>query len=288
MLVVNSVPELKSAIISWKKQGFQIGFCPTMGALHSGHMDLVDTSKSKSLKTIVSIFINPTQFNDPKDFEKYPKTTESDLKLCETMGVDLVFLPTVETMYPPETTPIQMSIPKLQETLCGKTRPGHFEGVLLIVSKLFHLVEPDFAFFGLKDYQQYRIICSLVEQLNFPLEVIGVPTKRENDGLAMSSRNMRLSEKERETSSLIPRMFSLAKKIIGGGEKNIPILIEILKDFLLTGQNVKIDYLEFVHPENLQTLDVLLEESILAVAIFVGNVRLIDNQMIQLSPPVIK
>ncbi|MCW7481921.1 pantoate--beta-alanine ligase [Leptospira kanakyensis] len=280
MIVVSDIIELKNQITSWKKNGLSIGFCPTMGSLHAGHMDLVETSKKQTDKTVVSIFVNPTQFNDPKDFENYPINTNTDLKLCEEKGVDLVFLPDVKTMYPETKTPILLSIPELQKNLCGRTRPGHFEGVLQIVSKLFHLTEPTKAFFGLKDYQQFRVISAMVENLNFPLEIVGVPTKRESDGLAMSSRNVRLSEKNRETASLIPRMFALAKKTILGGERDINLLKEILRDFLLTGVSLRIDYLEVVDPIDLQSKEKLSGEVLLALAVFVGEVRLIDNQII--------
>lgn len=282
MKVISKIPDLKKQIGDWKKEGFSIGFCPTMGSLHSGHMDLVETSKKHTDKTIVSIFVNPTQFNDPKDFEQYPVKTENDLLLCETNGVDMVFLPEVKAMYPETKTPIYLSIPELQKHLCGRTRPGHFEGVLLIVSKLFHLIEPNKAFFGLKDYQQFRVISTMAENLNFPLEVIGVPTRRDSDGLAMSSRNVRLSEKERETASLIPRMFALAKKTILSGERDLNLWKEILRDFLLTGTSLRIDYLEVVDPIFLQPKDKLEGEVLLAIAVFVGDVRLIDNQIIQI------
>ncbi|XDD41354.1 pantoate--beta-alanine ligase [Leptospira sp. WS60.C2] len=287
MRVVSEISELKKTISDWRQNKETIGFCPTMGTLHEGHMDLVRQSKNKATKTIVSIFINPTQFNDPKDFAAYPKNTEQDLRLCEENAVDLVFLPTVEVMYPPTNTPIQMTIPYLQNTLCGKTRPGHFEGVLQVVSKLFHLTEADFSFFGLKDYQQFRIISALVTELNFPLQIIGVPTKRESDGLAMSSRNLRLSQKDRETATLVPRMFQLAKKTLAGGERNLNVWKEILTDFLLTGSNVKIDYLEVVDPMSLQPITTLQGEVLLATAVFVGEVRLIDNEIL-VCPPVSK
>ncbi|TGL69003.1 pantoate--beta-alanine ligase [Leptospira jelokensis] len=284
MIVASEISELKKILSTWKQNGDSIGFCPTMGTLHAGHMDLVETSKKQCSKTIVSIFINPTQFNDPKDFAAYPKNTDADLKLCEEKGVDLVFLPNVDVMYPKTSTPIQMSIPSLQSSLCGRTRPGHFEGVLQIVAKLFHLTEPNFAFFGLKDYQQFRVISAMVEELNFPIQVVGVPTKRESDGLAMSSRNLRLTPKDRETASLIPRMFQLAKKTIMGGERDLKVWKEILTDFLLTGMNVKIDYLEVVDPITLQPVTNLSGKILLATAVFVGEVRLIDNEILNCPP----
>lgn len=281
MLVAKSILELKTIINEWKQNSYTIGFCPTMGTLHEGHMDLVLNSKKNTDKTIVSIFVNPTQFNDPKDFESYPVNTELDLELCEKFGVDLVFLPTKEMMYGNGISNISLSAGNLEKNLCGRTRPGHFSGVLLVVSKLFHLTEPNKVYFGLKDYQQFRIVSTLANELNFPIEVVGVPTKRDPDGLAKSSRNLRLTKKNREVAGLIPRMFELAKKLIADNEKDLKVLKEILSDFLLTGSELKIDYIEFVDPMNLETLHSLQKEVLLAVAVFVGEVRLIDNQILE-------
>ncbi len=253
-----------------------------MGYLHEGHISLVERSKKQTDKTVLSLFVNPTQFNDPEDYLKYPVNIDGDLEKCKTASVDLVFLPSKEVMYPKTESTITMTQSLLQTNLCGRTRPGHFEGVMLVVSKFFHLVEPNFAFFGLKDYQQFRIIEEMVSLLNFPLQVIGVETLREPDGLAMSSRNVRLSEKERETAKLIPRMYSLAEKLLKDGEKNLSNFKEILRDFLLTGQDVKIDYLETVDPGNLQEKLALEGKILLAVAVFVGKTRLIDNRIFTL------
>lgn len=283
MIVIKTKNDLRKQILVWKSENKTIGFCPTMGTLHAGHLELVKQSKKDNDLTIVSIFINPTQFNDPKDFEAYPVQTDSDLSLCKEEGVDLVFLPTKEVMYPEVSSYIEMSAKTLEENLCGKTRPGHFNGVLQVVSKLFNLVLPDRAYFGLKDYQQYRIIQTMAKELDFPLEVIGVATKRESDGLAMSSRNLRLSEKERDSAKLIPRMWELCKKLIHGGERDLSTLKEILTDFLLTDSNMKIDYLDFVDPISLQLVSKLEGEVLIAIAVFVGPVRLIDNQMIEIS-----
>jgi pantoate--beta-alanine ligase len=279
MIVCHTVEDLKTQILDWKQKSETIGFVPTMGFLHAGHLRLVEESKQKTKKTVISIFVNPAQFNDPEDYLKYPIDTEGDLKKCEDTQVDLVFLPTKEVIYPQDSGDILMTQEKLQKNLCGRTRPGHFEGVMLVVAKLFHLVEPDHAFFGLKDFQQYRIIEDMVRLLNFPLQVHGVETLREPDGVAMSSRNVRLNVKERETASLIPRMFALADKLIQGGEKNGLAFSEILGDFLLSGQNIKIDYLETVDPKTLQEILTLEQPFLLAVALFVGNTRLIDNRI---------
>ncbi|TGN08401.1 pantoate--beta-alanine ligase [Leptospira ilyithenensis] len=278
MIVCKTKEELKTRISLWKKEGKTIGFAPTMGYLHSGHISLIEQSKAKADKTIVSLFVNPTQFNDPEDYLKYPLDMEGDLKKCKEAGVDLVFIPTKEVVYPDGTPDLIMKQPALQKNLCGRTRPNHFEGVMLVVSKLFHLLNPDFAFFGLKDYQQFRIIEEMVHILDFPIQVIGVPTLRERDGLAMSSRNVRLTEKERENASLIPRMFTLAGKLLVGGEKNPKVFHEILADFLLSSPEVKIDYIESVDPHTLQEKLTLDGELVLAIAVFLGKTRLIDNQ----------
>jgi len=280
--VAHNIEELRLSINDWKKESESIGFVPTMGFLHEGHMELMKVSKQQTSKTVVSIFVNPTQFNDPEDYLKYPLDIEGDLKKCEDSGVNLVFLPTKEVIYPEDKGTIILNQPELQKNLCGRTRPGHFEGVMLVVAKLFHLVSPDKGFFGLKDYQQFRIIEDMVRLLSFPIQIIGVPTFRELDGLAMSSRNVRLSQKERETASLIPRMFAMAERLVQGGETNLRVLKEILADFLLSASNLKIDYLETVDPISLQEIFDIKESFLLATAVFIGNTRLIDNKI--LSP----
>jgi pantoate--beta-alanine ligase len=281
MKIAHSIEELTNNILSWKKESKSIGFVPTMGFLHNGHLELVRNSKENTDKTVVSIFVNPAQFNDPEDYLKYPMDIDGDLEKCKEAGVDLVFLPSKEIFYPEGRGSVVITQELLQKNLCGRTRPGHFEGVMLVVAKLFHLVSPDKAYFGLKDYQQFRIIEDMVRLLNFPLTVHGVATLREKDGLAMSSRNVRLSEKERETASLIPRMYALAESVIANGEKNVITFHEILADFLLSASNLKIDYIETVDPEGLQEIQSLDSPFVLAVAVFVGNTRLIDNKLIQ-------
>lgn len=283
MIVIRNCLELKSQIAEWKREGISIGFVPTMGYLHEGHISLFNASKESTDKTVLSIFVNPEQFNETEDYIKYPSDTEGDLKKCQDAGVDLVFLPTKETIYPESSGSITLSQPMLQKNLCGRTRLGHFEGVMLVLTKLFHLISPNKAFFGLKDYQQFRIIQDMVSLLDFSIEIIGIETLREKDGLAMSSRNSRLSEKEREVASLIPRMFSIAQKLIRDGEKNLRTYREKLSEFLLTGQNSRIDYLETVDPTSLQEILAMEADFLLGVAVFVGKTRLIDNRIISIN-----
>ncbi len=280
MKIVSNIEELQNSIIEWKQNRETIGFVPTMGFLHDGHLLLVKNSRERCSKTIVSIFVNPTQFNDPEDYNAYPMDVPGDLAKCESAGVDLVFLPKKETLYPDNKSTIKLIQEDLQRNLCGRTRPGHFEGVMLIVAKLFHLVSPNIAFFGLKDYQQFRIIENMVELLDFPLQVVGIPTLRESDGLAMSSRNVKLNQSEREIAGLIPRMYAIAEQVIRNGEKNLNTFYEILKDVLLSSSKIRIDYLEAVDPNNLQLIENLESDFVLALAVFVGKTRLIDNKLI--------
>ncbi len=255
-----------------------VGFVPTMGFLHDGHLDLIRASQSQCKSTIVSIFVNPTQFNDPSDFENYPMDLGGDLEKCKTAGVDLVFLPNKDEVYPAGGEKILMQFPGLQTNLCGRTRPGHFEGVLQIVSKLLHWTEPNTAFFGKKDYQQFRIIEALVSALSFPTSIVGIETKRDKDGLALSSRNARLGSAEREAASLIPRMYQMADQLLKDGERDIKTFRAILLEFLLVSSFIKLDYLEIVDPFSLQTKHNLEGNLLLAVAVFCGKTRLIDNR----------
>ncbi|GBF49212.1 pantothenate synthetase [Leptospira ryugenii] len=283
MIVAKNLSELKLSIDSAKAKNQKIGFVPTMGYLHQGHISLVEEAKRESGFVVMSIFVNPKQFNDPNDFLKYPVDLDGDLNKCKQAGVDLVFYPSTDDLYPSTGFELVMTLPLLQKNLCGRTRPGHFEGVMLIVSKLFHLVQPDLAYFGQKDFQQFRIIQEMVRILNFPIEVKGIETLREADGLAMSSRNVRLSPKEREVASMIPRMFSLVEKLVKGGERKVSSLREIVSEFFLSESMIKIDYIEFVDPLQLQELDELKDNSLLAIAIFVGQTRLIDNRLLRIS-----
>ncbi|SFG51061.1 pantothenate synthetase [Algoriphagus hitonicola] len=251
-----------------------------MGALHQGHLDLVSRSLEKCDYTIVSIFVNPTQFNNPEDFDKYPQSLEQDLELLEQAGVDAVFVPTVETMYPkkPEIT---LDFGSLERVLEGAFRPGHFNGVGLVVSKLFHMIQPDIAFFGQKDLQQVAIIHRLVSEFCFPVKLDVVPTKREADGLAMSSRNRRLGDSQRKLALILFQSLSDAKKLLLKGhawdaiKKSVETLFE-------KEEGVKLDYFSLVEREKFELLDSYdpAVKSSICVAAFVGEIRLIDNMPI--------
>lgn len=278
MQVIKNKLELNKEIKKLKASGKKIGFAPTMGFLHEGHITLFAESKANTDITVTSIFVNPAQFNDPKDYEKYPRSTESDLAKCKEAGVDIVYLPEVEDIYNGGKIPdLNMKIPHLMKNLCATTRPGHFEGVLLVIANLFNSVLPDIAFFGLKDYQQFLIIKEFARATGFNMEVVGVETIREPDGLAMSSRNARLSLEDREIASLIPRAFKLCKEYIFKRGRDPKKVKEIFSEVVLSSSKMKIDYIEVLNANDLSPLEELAGGVLIAVAIFCGEVRLIDN-----------
>lgn len=276
MKVIKSKKELKLEIHNAKRLNKIVGFVPTMGYLHEGHLSLIRRAKEDSDYIVVSIFINPKQFNSQEDFEKYPKDFERDLNLLEQEHVDLVFLPDREEIYYNEPK-IFIDIPQLTNKLCGIYRPGHFQGVLLIVLKLFHLVEPHKAYFGKKDYQQFLIIKQMVQDLDLDIDVIGCALIRDSSGLALSSRNARLSERGLMDAQLISRAMNLALNEWKKGESKVENLKEIIKDIIETGSLNKIEYIEIVDPNSLESVNNAHEGNIIAVAVYTEGIRLIDN-----------
>lgn len=261
-----------------KKSGKSVGFVPTMGALHQGHISLVKRSCRENDITACSIFVNPIQFNNPEDLEKYPRTPEGDLSMLDEAGCDMVFIPSAEEMYP-EPVSEKYDFGTLEKVMEGKYRPGHFNGVAVVVNRLFDIIEPDRAYFGEKDYQQLRIIETLVRMKNIPVTIVPCPIVREADGLAMSSRNRRLSESQRTVAPMIYRTLSqavdLARKIPVQEVKNISTKSLEREGFI-------VDYFEIADPETLQTLDNWdgHDGAIACVAAYLGNVRLIDNMIL--------
>jgi pantoate--beta-alanine ligase len=254
----------------------KLGFVPTMGALHAGHLSLVDYARRRVPHVAVSIFVNPTQFGHNEDFNRYPRPIEDDLAKCENNGVDLVFTPSPEEMYPPGVPDAAVDLPTLSSTMEGKHRPGHFKGVCQVVAKLFNIVRPDMAFFGLKDYQQYRIIQAMTEALNFDMEVIGCPTVRDLDGMAMSSRNAYLSPEEREKGLSLSRGLGLVGGEFNAGVRQTNRLLTTLQKTLLE-KHVLIDYVAAVDAMTLKPVEVISGPTVIAVAVRVGKTRLIDN-----------
>jgi len=261
-----------------------LGLVPTMGALHEGHLSLIKKSVEKCEKTIVSIFVNPTQFGPNEDYEKYPRTVEEDLKKCEEAGADYVFLPTNQTIYGTEKPLVTLNVDKeLTSILCGKSRPIHFNGVAQIVSILFNIAQPDFAFFGEKDYQQLTVIRKMVSDLHFPLEIVGVPTVREASGLAKSSRNRYLSESELAVAPNIYKVMNIIKEkadALHAENKTVPVESlenEAKKMISELVPGSKIDYFEIRSTKDLKRSEDLADDSRIFTAVYVGTTRLIDN-----------
>ena len=277
MKLIRTEAEWNPLWLNHLQKNQQVGLVPTMGALHQGHLDLVKNSLQKTDVTLVSIFVNPTQFNNPEDFSKYPVTLDSDLEKLEKLGADYVFLPSVDTMYPSLPT-IRMDFGDLESVLEGEFRPGHFNGVGIVVSKLFHLIRPHLAFFGQKDLQQVAIIKRLVRDLSFSLKLEVVPTRREADGLAMSSRNLRLTDQERDEALILIRSLEKAKAELFSGKEWLAVRQEIRDDFS-GSSSARLEYFELIHPESFAKQDAFLseEKSSICVAAYIGEVRLIDN-----------
>lgn len=277
MIITQSKAELTDILRKEREKGCKIGFVPTMGALHEGHLSLIKASRDHSDITVCSIFVNPTQFNDPKDLERYPRTPEKDAQMLEKAGCDILFLPSVKEIYP-EPDKRVFDFGPLDKVLDGAYRPGHFNGVGQVVSIFFDIVKPDKSFFGTKDYQQLLIIKELVKQLKLNIEVVGCPIFREPDGLAMSSRNMLLGPEERKAASLIPIVMKEAKLLKEAGKSIDEIRQFVIKKF---NQNpiCKLDYYEICNASTLSPLDSLNKgvKSISLIAVFVGKIRLIDN-----------
>jgi pantoate--beta-alanine ligase len=285
MNVISSPVEFQREMLNLKRLGKSVGFVPTMGALHEGHLTLVRQSKKDNDVTVVSIFVNPTQFGPNEDFNKYPRQFDNDRKLLEKEGVDYIFYPSVSDMYP-EGYETYVYLEKLPNHLCGLSRPGHFRGVATVVSKLFNIVQPDKAYFGQKDYQQAEVIKKMVRDLNFPIEIVVIPIVRESDGLAMSSRNAYLSPEERRNATVLYKSLQRAKELIEKGEKSVNKIKEEMRKIILSVPS-RIDYIEIVHPETLDSLDAIPDKNVIdrvvvAVAVFIGNARLIDNEIIKL------
>ncbi|MBF0273885.1 MAG: pantoate--beta-alanine ligase [Nitrospinae bacterium] len=276
MKVIKTAKEFLSLRNNYIKSNQSVGFVPTMGALHKGHISLVKRSKLENDITVVSIFVNPVQFNNKKDYQTYPRIIGNDIETLQYENVDVLFLPEEKEIYP-EKPDIVMEIPTLTKHLCGATREGHFSGVLLVVSKLFNIISPDRAYFGKKDYQQLSVVKKMVLDLSFNIEIIGCEIMRETSGLAMSSRNTHLSEKEKEKASTIHASLKKTVELYNKGEKDVSKLLEQCKRSLEEGGIKSIDYVEVCDKITLRKIRSANNNSIILVAVFIGNTRLIDN-----------
>lgn len=279
MELIKTVRDLNLKISELKKQHKTIGFVPTMGALHSGHLSLVEKAKSENDIVVVSIFVNPTQFGPNEDFTKYPRNLEKDKNLLDKVKTDILFFPEVEDIYPKDNSIKRLTADKyLAGIACGKSRPGHFDGVVTVVARLFDIVKPNRAYFGLKDYQQFLIIKKMAADLKYPIEIIGCPLIREADGLALSSRNSYLSPQERKDALVLYLSLQEAKKLILDGEKDLNKIINTIINRIKKVTSAKIDYMEILDRNNLQPLKAIkLNQGIILLAVYIGNTRLIDN-----------
>jgi pantoate--beta-alanine ligase len=276
MKICNTIDEMRFACRAVRREGKRLGFAPTMGALHQGHLALVRSAKNSCDITTASIFVNPTQFGPNEDLAKYPRSFERDCEFLKKEGLDILFAPSVEEMYPASAV-TWVTVEELSSKLDGHSRPGHFRGVTTIVSKLFHIVEPDAAFFGQKDAAQVAIIRRMVKELNLPVEIVVCPIVREPDGLAMSSRNAYLDPQQRKEALVLHRALTRVKTLADAGEKNAAKLIAAARQEFAGKDSVRLDYLEIVNPESLDPVEDVSKGALIAVAAFVGVTRLIDN-----------
>ena len=272
MKIIQTVEEMRAACRAARRP---LGLVPTMGALHEGHLSLVRMARARCETVSASIFVNPTQFGPNEDFARYPRSFERDRQMLEDEGVDLLFAPSVAEMYPEGISITTVTVNGMSERLCGRSRPGHFQGVTTVVAKLFHVCGPDLAFFGQKDAAQVAIIRRMVRDLDFPLGIVPCPIVREPDGLAMSSRNSYLSPQQRKDSLALSRSLTEMKRRFEGGERSVQKLIAAGAEAF--GDAARLDYLEIVDPDSLEAIDKFDKPVLAAVAAFVGNVRLIDN-----------
>jgi|KBSMisStandDraft_5_1062788.scaffolds.fasta_scaffold00707_21 pantoate--beta-alanine ligase len=282
---IHTIREIRAISRAGKLEGKKLGFVPTMGALHEGHLSLVRAAKAKSDVVAVSIFVNPTQFGPNEDFLRYPRTLEKDCELLEQEGADVVFAPSAQEMYSSEESRSRaitwVTVEGLSERLCGKSRPAHFRGVATIVAKLLNIVEPDLAFFGQKDAAQVAVIKRMVLDLNIPVQIEICPIVREADGLALSSRNAYLSSDERKMALVLHASLQRAQKLFEDGERDATKIAAAGKKAFVWQPAMKLDYFEIVDPETLEPVDAVNKRVLVAVAAFVGNTRLIDNILLE-------
>ena len=282
MQVVTTQAALREHVRAWHREGLTVGLVPTMGYLHEGHASLIDRARASCDRVVASVFVNPTQFGPGEDLEAYPRDFERDCQLLESHGCDLVFHPEVDEMYPVGGTATYVELlNEMPKQLCGVTRPIHFRGVCTVVSKLFNLVNPDKAFFGQKDAQQLSIIRRMVRDMSYGVEIVGCPIVRDADGLAKSSRNTYLSAEEREAALVLSRAVRLGEKLIAEGERDATKVLDAMKTEIQTTPLARIDYVSAVNLDTLEALDRLEGTVLVAMAVYIGRTRLIDNFIVE-------
>ena len=279
MQIATTINEVRKQVKAWKKEGCSVGFVPTMGYLHEGHGSLISRARQENDKVVVSIFVNPMQFGPGEDLESYPRELDKDSAYCESLGADLIFHPEPEEMYMDGfCSYVDMSV--LTEELCGLSRPVHFRGVCTVVNKLFNIVQPDRAYFGQKDAQQLAIIKRMVQDLNMDLEIIGCPIVREEDGLAKSSRNTYLSAEERQAALVLSKAVKLGQELVAAGETDAKKIVSEMSALIEKEPLARIDYVKAVDGLTMQQIDTVKTPMLVALAVYIGKTRLIDNFMI--------
>lgn len=276
MKIVKTISEIRDIVKEWRKAEYSIGLVPTMGYLHAGHGSLIEQSVKNNDKTVVSVFVNPTQFGPNEDLEKYPRDIKRDSELVASLGGDIIFNPEPEEMYK-KNNATTIKVEGLSQKLCGITRPIHFAGVCQVVSKLFNIVTPDNAYFGLKDFQQYVIINKMVDDLNFPVKINPCAIVREESGLALSSRNVYLTDDERKSALSLNQSLNYAKSLISSGEKRASFIIDEITKIINNVPYSKIDYVKIVDIDTLDDIDIIDKKYAVLLAVYIGKTRLIDN-----------
>lgn len=276
MNISGSINEVRQIVKKWRKEGLTVGLVPTMGYLHEGHKSLIDKAVKENDRVVVSVFVNPIQFGPTEDLASYPRDLERDAKLCEEAGANLIFHPEKEEMYFDDFSSF-VEVQGVSKGLCGKSRPIHFRGVCTVVTKLFNIVKPDRAYFGQKDAQQLAVVKRMVRDLNMDIEIVGCPIIREEDGLAKSSRNTYLSAEERKAAVILSKSLKLGKEAIEKGERDSKKIIDIITNNINTEKLAKIDYIEIVDPLSIENIDKIENSALVAMAVYIGKTRLIDN-----------
>jgi len=284
MMIARSIAATREAVAAARRAGRTIGFVPTMGALHRGHIALIEAARRDGTYVVVSIFVNPTQFGPNEDYARYPRDEAADLRQCEQAGVELAFIPPVEEMYRSNAA-TTIHVAGLTDTLCGPCRPGHFDGMATVVAKLFNIVQPDRAYFGQKDAQQLAVIRRMVRDLDLSIEIVGCPTVREADGLAMSSRNQMLAPDERKRAVTLYRSLCAAREQIHAGEREPRAVLAAMRAIIERVSPTRIDYVSIVDPGSLQPVESIDRAVLIALAIRIGSTRLIDNLRVDPDRP---
>lgn len=282
MRIIETVAEMQQLADALRRQGERIAFVPTMGYLHKGHLDLMRAARGLGTRVVISIFVNPTQFGPSEDYQTYPRNTPRDIEMATEVGVDLAFVPPVPEMYP-DGFQTYVDVTRITRNLCGLSRPDFFRGVATVVNKLFQIVKPHVAVFGEKDYQQLLTIRRMAKDMHLEIEIVGHPIVREEDGLAMSSRNAYLKGDERRTALRLVRSLEKAQQLIDSGERDVKAILDAVAGHLTSGGGTRIDYVQICDPETLDYLSRIDGPALLAMAVFVGKTRLIDNRLLRVA-----